>query len=162
MYTNFTGKCPFLWSCLYNILYCREKNLLLGGDNFGRDLLSVQKLQKNHQQFEAELTTHNHRKETLLLRGEKLARETPSTKSAVEERCAQFEDVWNSLVQSSDKRRQKLEEALQYQQFCVSLDEEEAWLNEKTVLVSHEDSGDTLATVQVTTVLSLVCSYNYT
>ena len=139
-------------------VHCREKNLLLGGDNFGRDLLSVQKLQKNHQQFEAELATHSHRKETLQSRGENLARETPSSKSAVEERCAQFEEVWNSLAQSSDKRRQKLEEALQYQQFCVSLDEEEAWLNEKTVLVSHEDSGDTLATVQVNAILSLVCS----
>ena len=131
------------------VSYIREKNLLLGGDNFGRDLLSVQKLQKNHQQFEAELATHDYRKEALLSCGEKLIRESPSSRAAVEERSAQFEGVWNSMIQASDKRRQKLEEALQYQQFCVTLDEEEAWLNEKTVLVSHEDSGDTLATVQV-------------
>ena len=45
-------------------------------------------------------------------------------------------------------RRKKLEESLQYQQFCVGLDEEEAWLNEKTALVSNEEVGDTLAAIQ--------------
>ena len=46
-------------------------------------------------------------------------------------------------------RWQKLEESLKFQQFCVGVDEEEAWLNEKTTLVSSEDTGDTLAAVQV-------------
>ncbi len=31
----------------------------------------------------------------------------------------------------------------------MSVDEEEAWLNEKTALLSSEDTGDTLAAVQV-------------
>ena len=31
----------------------------------------------------------------------------------------------------------------------MGVDEEEAWLNEKTTLVSSEDTGDTLAVVQV-------------
>ncbi len=133
------------------IICCfREKNLLLGGDNFGRDLLSVQKLQKSHQQFQAQLTTHKSRKESLLSLGKKLTRDSPHVSSeAIRERCAQFEGVWESLVEASNNRKRKLEEALLYQQFCVSLDEEEAWLNEKTVLVSNEDSGDTLAAVQV-------------
>ncbi len=145
-----TGIDPSLY--LMNEIICcfREKNLLLGGDNFGRDLLSVQKLQKSHQQFQAQLTTHKSRKESLLSLGKKLTRDSPHVSSeAIRERCAQFEGVWESLVEASNNRKRKLEEALLYQQFCVSLDEEEAWLNEKTVLVSNEDSGDTLAAVQV-------------
>ena len=31
----------------------------------------------------------------------------------------------------------------------MGVDEEEAWLNEKTALLSSEEVGDTLATVQV-------------
>lgn len=46
-------------------------------------------------------------------------------------------------------RKKKLEESCQYQQFCVGVAEEEAWLNEKTALLSSEEGGDTLATVQV-------------
>ena len=53
------------------------------------------------------------------------------------------------LTFSSHVRHQKLSESLHYRQFCVSVDEEEAWLNEKTALVSSEDTGDTLAAVQV-------------
>lgn len=47
------------------------------------------------------------------------------------------------------RRRQKLVESLHYYQFCVGVDEEEAWLYEKTALVSSEEVGDTLAAVQV-------------
>ena len=43
-----------------------------------------------------------------------------------------------------------LGESCLYQQFCVGVDDEEAWLNEKTALLSSEEgAGDTLATVQV-------------
>ena len=122
---------------------------MLSGDNFGRELLGVQTLQKKHQQFEAELASHDNRKEALVSLGEKLARDSPNAREAINERCSQLEGVWDDLVQASSKRKNKLEEALQYQQFCVGLDEEEAWLNEKTVLISNEDNGDTLAAIQV-------------
>lgn len=37
----------------------REKRLLVGGDNFGRDLVGVQNLQKKHSRVEAELASHH-------------------------------------------------------------------------------------------------------
>ena len=46
-------------------------------------------------------------------------------------------------------RKEKLSQSLLYQKFCVEVDEEEAWLNEKTAFVSSEEAGDTLAAVQV-------------
>ena len=42
-----------------------------------------------------------------------------------------------------------MEDSLAYQQFCANVDEEESWIGEKSTLVSAEDSGDTLAAVQV-------------
>ena len=39
-------------------LHSREKRLLIGGDNFGRDLVGVQNLQKKHQRVEMELAGH--------------------------------------------------------------------------------------------------------
>ena len=51
------------------------------------------------------------------------------------------------------KRKQKLEDSLAYQQFCANVDEEESWIGEKSTLVSAEDSGDTLAAVQVKSVM---------
>ena len=46
-------------------------------------------------------------------------------------------------------RGKKLEESLAYQEFLASVEEEEAWVNEKQNLLSSEDYGDTLAAVQV-------------
>ena len=36
----------------------REKKLLVGSDDFGRDLTGVQNLRKKHKRLEAELTSH--------------------------------------------------------------------------------------------------------
>ena len=57
---------PFISNCL---LSCREKQLLASGDNFGRDLTGVQKLQKKHQRFKDELDSHQGR---VQVRGEGL------------------------------------------------------------------------------------------
>ena len=45
-------------------------------------------------------------------------------------------------------RKEKLEQSLLYQRFCVEVDEEEAWLNEKTAFVSSDETGDTVAAVK--------------
>lgn len=39
-------------------MFCREKKLLVGSDDYGRELTSVQNLRKKHKRLEAELTTH--------------------------------------------------------------------------------------------------------
>lgn len=43
----------------------------------------------------------------------------------------------------------KLDESLAFQQFSSNVDEEESWINEKLALVTSDEVGDTLATVQV-------------
>jgi len=40
-------------SCVY-----REKKLLVGSDDYGRDLTGVQNLRKKHKRLEAELSSH--------------------------------------------------------------------------------------------------------
>lgn len=45
-------------------------------------------------------------------------------------------------------RKERLAQSLLYHKFCVEVDEEEAWLNEKMAFVSSEEAGDTLAAVQ--------------
>ena len=37
---------------------CREKKLLVGSDDYGRDLTGVQNLRKKHKRIEAEISSH--------------------------------------------------------------------------------------------------------
>lgn len=43
---------------LMTVDFFREKKLLVGSDDYGRELTSVQNLRKKHKRLEAELTTH--------------------------------------------------------------------------------------------------------
>lgn len=40
------------------MLFDREKKLLVGSDDYGRDLTGVQNLRKKHKRLEAELSSH--------------------------------------------------------------------------------------------------------
>lgn len=44
---------------LFNLIHInREKKLLVGSDDYGRDLTGVQNLKKKHKRLEAELASH--------------------------------------------------------------------------------------------------------
>jgi len=40
------------------VIFNREKKLLVGSDDYGRDLTGVQNLRKKHKRLEAELSSH--------------------------------------------------------------------------------------------------------
>ena len=87
--------------------------------------------------------------QAVLQNGQLLMATDQQAMADIQHRCSQLEDMWRELKQCSASRKQKLEDSLAYQQFCANVDEEESWIGEKNTLVSAEDSGDTLAAVQV-------------
>jgi len=50
----------------------REKKLLVGSDDYGRDLTGVQNLKKKHKRLEAELASHEPAIQSVQEAGEKL------------------------------------------------------------------------------------------
>ena len=87
-----------------NIFNYREKKLLSSGDNFGRDLPSVQNLQKKQQHFETELESHSDKVASLKSRGKELQILVSSAASQIEERCARLEELWQDLNKASQMR----------------------------------------------------------
>lgn len=43
---------------MFPVLYSREKKLLVGSEDYGKDLTGVQNLRKKHKRLDAELTSH--------------------------------------------------------------------------------------------------------
>ncbi|XP_064649219.1 spectrin alpha chain-like isoform X2 [Lineus longissimus] len=128
--------------------WIREKKLLVGSEDYGRDLTGVQNLRKKHKRLDAEVGSHEPAIEAVKEAGRKLMEETTLGSEDIENRIEQLQSSWEELRQMSTNRGQKLEESLAYQQFCASIEEEEAWILEKEHLLSGEDYGDTLAAVQ--------------
>uniref|UniRef100_T1HPS9 Uncharacterized protein n=1 Tax=Rhodnius prolixus TaxID=13249 RepID=T1HPS9_RHOPR len=124
--------------------WIKEKKLLVGSDDYGRDLTGVQNLKKKHKRLETELASHEPAIQSVQEAGEKLMDVSNLGVPEIE----RFEIPWSELKQLAATRGQKLDESLTYQQFLAKLEEEEAWISEKQQLLSVEDYGDTMAAVQ--------------
>ncbi|CAH1785763.1 unnamed protein product [Owenia fusiformis] len=128
--------------------WIKEKKLLVGSDDYGRDLTGVQNLRKKHKRLEAELTSHEPAIQAVQNVGEKLIADSTIGTQEIENRLKQLSDNWNDLKALADNRSKKLEESYAFQQYSASIEEEESWITEKQHLLSGDDYGDTLAAVQ--------------
>lgn len=128
--------------------WIREKKLLVGSDDYGRDLTGVQNLRKKHKRLEAELSAHEPAIQAVQDTGEKLMAESDLMTDDITQRLQQLSESWDELKSMASTRGQKLDESLAYQQFGANVEEEEAWILEKQHLLSGDDMGDTLAAVQ--------------
>ncbi|XP_017774793.1 PREDICTED: spectrin alpha chain isoform X2 [Nicrophorus vespilloides] len=128
--------------------WIKEKKLLVGSDDYGRDLTGVQNLKKKHKRLEAELGSHEPAIQAVQEAGEKLMDVSNLGVPEIEQRLKALNQAWAELKQLAANRGQKLDESLTYQQFLATVEEEEAWISEKQQLLSVEDYGDTMAAVQ--------------
>ena len=128
--------------------WIKEKKLLVGSEDYGRDLTGVQNLRKKHKRLEAELASHEPAIQAVQEAGEKLMGVSNVGVSEIESRLQQLAEAWSQLKTMSNQRGQKLEQSLIYQQFLAKVEEEEAWISEKTQLLSVPDYGDNMAAAQ--------------
>ena len=82
----------------------REKNLLISGDNYGRDLPSVQNLQKKQQHFETEVDGRESKVQQLLSGRAEMELVVVSAEREIKERCGRLEKLWTDLREASEKR----------------------------------------------------------
>ncbi|XP_055707829.1 spectrin alpha chain isoform X3 [Phlebotomus papatasi] len=128
--------------------WIKEKKLLVGSDDYGRDLTGVQNLKKKHKRLEAELASHEPAIQAVQEAGEKLMDVSNLGVPEIEQRLKALNQAWAELKGLAATRGQKLDESLIYQQFLAKVEEEEAWITEKQQLLSVEDYGDSMAAVQ--------------
>lgn len=128
--------------------WIKEKKLLVASDDYGRDLTGVQNLRKKHKRLEAELASHQPAIQAVQEAGEKLMGVSNVGVSEIESRLQQLGEAWGQLKAMANQRGQKLEQSLIYQQFLAKVEEEEAWISEKTQLLSVPDYGDNMAATQ--------------
>jgi len=128
--------------------WIKEKKLLVSSDDYGRDLTGVQNLRKKHKRLEAELNSHEPAIQAVQEAGEKLMGVSHVGVSEIESRLQQLVEAWGQLKGMAEQRGLKLDQSLIYQQFLAKVEEEEAWISEKTQLLSVPDYGDNMAAAQ--------------
>ncbi|CAG5125562.1 unnamed protein product, partial [Candidula unifasciata] len=128
--------------------WIKEKKLLVGSEDYGRDLTGVQNLKKKHKRLEAELENHEPAIQAVQETGQKLMQESDIGATDIQSRLDQLASSWEELKQMTASRGDKLDQSYAYQQFSANVEEEESWITEKLHLLSTGDLGDTMAAVQ--------------
>merc|ERR1719458_2417782 len=128
--------------------WIKEKKLLVGSDDYGRDLTGVQNLKKKHKRLESELASHEPTIKSVKDAGQTLIDVSQFGSQEITERLKQLNDVWEELKDMAGTRGQKLDESITYQQFLAKIEEEEAWISEKQQLLTVPDLGENMAAVQ--------------
>lgn len=105
------------------------------------------KVQK-HQNFEQELTANKSRIEDITTLGQELIERKHYASDQINSRMQEIVSLWESLVQASDKKGCKLQEASQQQQFNRTVEDIELWLSEIEGQLLSEDYGKDLTSVQ--------------
>lgn len=128
--------------------WIKEKQLLVSSDDYGRDLTGVKNLHKKHKRFENELAAHEPSIQAIQETAEKLMLESNIGKPDIQNRLNSLDNFWLTLKDKTAIRESKIEQSLAYQQFLVRVEEEEAWISEKSQLLNLNDFGDSMAAVQ--------------
>ncbi|XP_050536729.1 spectrin beta chain, non-erythrocytic 5 isoform X2 [Daktulosphaira vitifoliae] len=118
-----------------------DKELLIGSNDFGTSLHSVQALQNKHQALEAELISHEPVVTSLVDRGQQMVRSGHFAAQQIEANYTILQEKMAKLKEDSKIRKQKLFDAYESQMFYAEANETEVWLKEKYPLLASNDYG---------------------
>ncbi|TKR73840.1 hypothetical protein L596_021099 [Steinernema carpocapsae] len=125
-----------------------EVETLLGSDDFGKDLASIENLLKKHQLLEADINAHADRVSEMNNQADSLLESEQFDRDQIEGRRRAINDRYARVKDLANVRRDKLNKAITVHQFLRDVDDEESWIKEKKLLVSSDDYGRDLTGVQ--------------
>ena len=119
----------------------------MNNNDYGKDLASVQNLIKKHYLIEADIKSHEDQINDLNQTAQQFTQQK-GEKERINSLITSINDRYNRIKHKSNERLVNLNEANHLYQFIRDLDDEEAWIKEKKLLVKSEDYGRDLNSVQ--------------
>lgn len=104
---------------ILHIILLKEKDAGLS-DDYGKDLASVQALQRKHEGFERDLAALKNKITTLSQECERLSSTYPESSPRVRGKEREVVQAWEALLTRSEARKDKLVEAEQLQRYLNS------------------------------------------
>ncbi|XP_067134094.1 spectrin alpha chain-like isoform X2 [Centruroides vittatus] len=128
--------------------WINEKLKLATDESFTTDTSNISgKLQK-HQNFEQELNANKNRVDEIISTGQELTETHHFASERIGQRLTEIVQLWQTLVEVTKRKRDKLAEAAAQQQFNRSVEDVEIWLSDIEKQLSSDDIGKDLTSVQ--------------
>lgn len=138
----------FLRQCDEVMFWINDKEAFVITDEFGLDLEHVEVLQRKFDEFQKDMASQEFRVTEVNEQADKLINEEHPEKEAILKRKEELNDAWQRLKALTLLRQEKLFGAHEIQRFNRDADETNAWITEKDVVLSSDDYGRDLVSVQ--------------
>ena len=138
----------FLRSCDEVLLWISDKETFVTADEFGTDLEHVEVLQRKFDEFQKDMASQEYRVSDVNAQAEKLVNEGHPERDTIVRKREDLNEAWQRLKQLAVMRQEKLFGAHEIQRFNRDADEAIAWIAEKDVILSSDEYGRDLASIQ--------------
>lgn len=127
------------------VAWIAEKDVVLSSDDYGRDLASVQALQRKHEGVERDLAALEDKVSTLGKEADRLCAIHSDHADVIQAKRAEIEDYWLSLTAKAKERREKLEESYALHRFLADFRDLVSWINDMKAIISADELAKDVA-----------------
>lgn len=138
----------FLRHCEEVMFWIKDKEAFVTADEFGQDLEHVEVLQRKFDEFQKDMQSQEYRVVEVNEMADKLIQDGHPERDIITKKKIELNEAWQRLKQLAILRQEKLFGAHEIQRFNRDADETVAWISEKDVVLSSDDYGRDLASVQ--------------
>ncbi|XP_053553803.1 spectrin beta chain, non-erythrocytic 5 [Bombina bombina] len=121
--------------------WIQEKMPLASSKECGQSLTTVQSLLEKHQNLENEINSREALTKAVMGTGRKLVRANHFASREIDERLQQLEVAAETLKAEAERRRKRLLQACEAQQFLTELLEAESWMADRGFVINATDCG---------------------
>ncbi|TSL04208.1 Spectrin alpha chain, non-erythrocytic 1 [Bagarius yarrelli] len=129
-------------------LWLYEMEGHLASDDYGKDLTSVQNLQKKHALLEADVAAHQDRIDGITIQARQFQDAGHFDADNIRKKQEALVARYEALKEPMAARKQKLSDSLRLQQLFRDVEDEETWIREKEPIASSTNRGKDLIGVQ--------------
>ncbi|NXK93131.1 SPTB2 protein, partial [Formicarius rufipectus] len=123
------------------ILWVGERMPIATSTDHGHNLQTVQLLIKKNQTLQKEIQGHQPRIDDIFERSQNIITESSPNAEVIQQRLADLKQLWNLLIEETEKRHRRLEESHRAQQYYFDAAEAEAWMSEQELYMMSEEKA---------------------
>lgn len=127
------------------VAWIAEKDVVLSSDDYGRDLASVQALQRKHEGIERDLAALEDKVSTLGREAERLCGIHADHEPQIRGKRDEIEDYWQSLTARAKGRKERLDESYALHRFLADFRDLVSWINDMKAIISADELAKDVA-----------------
>ncbi|XP_076343494.1 spectrin alpha chain-like isoform X2 [Tachypleus tridentatus] len=122
-----------------------EKDLVLSSDDYGKDLVSVQALQRKHEGMERDLAALEDKVLTLGQEADRLCNSHKDHADEIQSKHAEIVSNWEKLKTKAQERRRHLDESYNLHYFLADFRDLISWINDMKSIISADELAKDVA-----------------